>query len=145
MSHDEEINGARIAAQILNRMNGAHKERLKKAIEAKNPEIASKIEENLWNFDDVADLTPQGVQALMTSVEQTDVVLAMKGASIKARSTLLSNMSERKRQMVMDDLQALPQVRLSEVEAAQRRLLEKMEELRTSGAIRTQSKNDIWV
>jgi flagellar motor switch protein FliG len=54
-------------------------------------------------------------------------------------------MSERKSRMITEDLQSLGKVKLSEVEECQRRILKILDDLRTAGQIRSESKKDIWV
>ncbi len=142
---DEAVNGPKIAALILSRMKGAQKERIVKAIQNSDPAIATKIEENLFNFDEIADLPNASVQVLLQNISPKDLVVSLKTASEKVKTIIFLNMSERKQQIVKDDFQALAPTRLSDVEEAQRRILGKLDELRTAGLLRTQSKNDIWV
>lgn len=142
---EESIDGASIAAQILNRMPSANKERIVRAIQTSAPEIAIKIEANLFNFEEIADLTPQGAQLLMKEVKHEDLLLSLKRASANVKKILFEGVSERRLQIIQEDFERLPPTRLSEVEDAQRRILEKLDELRKAGLIRTQSKNDLWV
>ena len=142
---DEPVDGPKVAADILNHMRPANKEKIVKAIQTSHPEIAERIEDSLYNFDDIAELAPQGVQTLLKEVQERDVVVSLKTASDKAKSAIFSNLSERKRRIVQSDFEALPSLRLSEVQEAQRRILKKLDELRTTGAVRTQGKHDVWV
>lgn len=142
---DEAVDGPGIAAQILNRMSSENKARIVKSIQQSNPELATKIEEKLFNFEEIADLTPQGMQLLLKEVAHADVVLSLKKASPHVKSALMQNISERKQQMLEEDFINLPPVKLTDVENAQRRILFKLDELRKAGLIRTQSKNDVWV
>ena len=142
---DETIDGAGVAAKILNSMRPEARARIVKAIQAAQPEVAVKIEEKLYNFEEIADLQPQGVQILLKEIDQRDLVLSLKTASENVKNILFENMSERRRQIVEEDFSALPQVKLRDVEEAQRRICIKLAALRTSGLLRTQSKNDIWV
>ncbi len=144
-NRDEFVDGPKLAAEILNRMDPSNKEKIVKAIQTVAPEIATRIEENLYNFDAIAELTPQGVQTLLKVIDPQDLLLSLKTASVLVKDTLYANMSERKQQIVKSDFEAMPQVRLSEVQEAQRRILKKLEELRTAGEIRTRSKHDVWV
>lgn len=142
---DEPVNGARIAAQIIRRMKGANKERIVRAIQAANPSIAAKITANLTNFEEIAELTPQGIQILLKEIEHSDLVLSLKTASNSVQRSLLSNMSQRKRALVEDDFNSLPPTRKTEVEDAQRRILDKLDELRTSGLVRSGVEQDTYV
>ena len=144
-SEDERVDGPKIAAQILKNMNLSNKEKIVKAIEAREPGLAKKINENLLNFDDILELTPQGVQTLIKEVEHGDLVLSFKLASADVQTLLLRNMSERKKAIVKSDFEDLGPVRKSDAEDAQRRILDKLDDLRVSGLIRTQSSNDMWI
>lgn len=141
----ESVNGPKVAADILSRMKPAVQARLQRAIEAVDPAIAQKIADNIIRFDSIIELNTKGLQVLLKEIPHQDLVLSLKTASQTVKDILFNNMSERKQTMVQEDLAALPPTRLSEIEQAQRRIVLKMDELRTSGAIRTDSKNDLWV
>ncbi|MDZ4784805.1 MAG: FliG C-terminal domain-containing protein, partial [bacterium] len=141
----EKVDGPRIAAQILKTLRFSHKERLVQAIVAKAPTLARKIVASLFNFDDISELTPQGIQTLIKEVDHSDLVLSFKLTSNTTQKVILENMSERKRNMLQSDFESLPPVKKAEVEDAQKRILTKLDELRTAGAIRTQGKNEVWV
>jgi flagellar motor switch protein FliG len=141
----ESVNGPKVAADILSRMKPAVQARLQRAIEAVDPAIAQKIADNIIRFDSIIELNTKGLQVLLKEIPHQDLVLSLKTASQTVKDILFNNMSERKQTMVREDLAALPPTRLSEIEQAQRRIVLKMDELRTSGAIRTDSKNDLWV
>lgn len=145
MSNDEPVDGPKIAAEILNRMDTPNKEKIVQAISKADPRLAQKIQASLWNFDEVTMVTSQGIQLLLNSIQHTDLVLSLKTASEDAKAVLFNNMSDRKAELVREDFAGLPAVKLSDVEAAQQRILKTLDGLRTSGQIRTQSKNDLWV
>ena len=144
-SKDEKVNGAKIAAEILERMRPENKKRILKEIQVSDPTLAGKIEQNLFNFDQINELTPQSVQLLLKEVSAQDLILALKTASEAARNTIYANMSERKVALVKSEIEALPPTRVSEIEGAQKRIIEKLEELRSKGLIRSLPKQDVWV
>lgn len=146
MSKDEEVNGARIAAQILNAMDPARKERIVSSIKEKVPNLAVKIEENLWRFEDIEDLPSKGLQLLVQSVNHHDLILSMKATTPAVRDAILRNVSERKAALVNDDFANLPPVKLEEVQAAQKRILIILEELRSQGKIQSpEREKDLYV
>lgn len=142
---DEVVDGPAIAAQILNRMKTPNKDRLVASIRSAEPALAAKIEEKLFNFDEIAEVAPQGIQLLIKSVDYQDLLYSLKTASPGVKSALLSNMSDRKRSMVEEDFEAVPPLRLVEVEEAQRRIMLKLDELRKAGLVKTTGKKDVWV
>ena len=143
MSEDEKVDGPRIAAEILRRLNPAHREKLMKAIAASDPVISKKISVNIITFDEIAELTDQSVQILIKEVDHYDLVVSLKKTNDKVKETLLSNMSARKRQVVEEDFANLPPKKVTEVDEAQQRILSKIEELRTAGSIRMVAKEGV--
>lgn len=145
MAKDEKVDGAQIASRILNAMPAGHKEKLVQAIKAADPQIARKIEDNLLSFDDIAELTPKSIQALLRVVEHRDLIVGLKTASDPVKENLFRNMSLGKRRLVEEDFAALPMLPQSEVSQAQARILKKLEELRTLGAAQSQTTRDVYV
>ncbi len=141
---DEPVDGAKVAAEILKRMPSKDQKRLVQAIKDEAPQIAVKIEERLYNFDDLTELSPKSVQTLIAQVSHSDLVLSLKTASEGVKNVLFANMSDRKRRQVEDDFAALAPARISDVEAAQRRILDKMEELKKTGVVISTGKKDVW-
>ncbi len=142
---DEKVDGPKIAAEIIERMRPENKKKLLEKIQRTDPSIAEKIEANLYDFDQIAELTPQSIQLLIKEISPQDMLLSMKVASEAVKNVLLQNLSERRRTVVTSELAALPPTRLSEIEAAKRRIIQKLDELRTKGLVRGQSKHDVWV
>jgi flagellar motor switch protein FliG len=129
MSKDETIDGAKIAALILSRMPSRDQERIMSSIQAANPTIAAKLEDSLFNFDRIAQLNDHAVQDLLKEIPHRDIVISLKAAGDQVKEKLLENMSESKQRLVQDDFSSLPPMRISDVQAAQRRILRKLEEL----------------
>lgn len=129
MSRDEAVDGPKIAAQILARMRASNKERIFANIEKKDPGIAAQIEAKLVNIEDLKSLSPKNVQKFLQKVDHRDLVVSLKTASQDLQSVLLKNMSERKRELVIEDLSHTPAVKIADAEDAQRRILEILENL----------------
>ena len=140
----EPVDGPRIAAEILKKMPSADQKRLVEAIKQESPDVAVKIQENLYHFDDIAELTAKSVQTLVSQIAHSDLVLSLKTASETVKAAFFNNMSEGKRKQVQEDFAALPQVRLASVEEAQRRILDKLEDLRRAGLVHSAERKDIY-
>lgn len=143
---DETINGAKIAAEILNRMDPERKDRIVKKIQAADPQIAGKIEENLFSFEEIATLTPKSLQMLLSQVAREDLVLAMKASSADVQNKIFDNMSSRHAQMLEEEILSLAPTLASQAREAQRRILEQLENLRREGKILTEGAGrDLYV
>lgn len=143
MSDDESVDGPKIVADILNSMNPDNREKIVRKIKEADPGIALKIEDNLYRFDDIAELTDKSIQVLAQNLEHKDLVLALKAASKEVKEALYSNISKRKVEMLEQDLNSLPPTKLKEVESAQKRVLETVEKLREEGKVISRLKDDI--
>jgi flagellar motor switch protein FliG len=129
MSQDETIDGSKIAAMILSRLPAHDQERLMASIQSLAPAAAAKIEHSLYQFDRIAQLNDLAIQDLLKEVPHRDVVISLKAAPEAVKEKLLDNMSESKQRLIQDDFSSLPPMRISDVQAAQRRILKKLEEL----------------
>ncbi|RMG40642.1 MAG: hypothetical protein D6719_10440 [Candidatus Dadabacteria bacterium] len=135
----EAIDGPRAAAKIVNSLDSDARERLLKAIGEQDPALMQKIMANIFTFEDIATLTPTSVQRVIKEVDHKDLVISLKTASARLKVILFKNMSSRKRQLVEEDFSILPKIPISEVEAAQRRIAKRVDELRTEGIVRAEA------
>lgn len=129
MSGDEEVNGAQIVAKILKELDIGAQERLMASISAKRPDLAAKVETEMFNFDRIVRLNDQAMQQLIREVPYRDMVVALKNAGDEIRERIFANMSEAKQRIVAEDVAELPQMKPSDVQAAQKRILRKLEEM----------------
>jgi flagellar motor switch protein FliG len=134
MSQDEQIDGARIAALILSRMPAATQERVVRAMKAHSPMVAARVEDTLYNFDRITEVKDATVQDLLQEVPHRDLVVSLKAAGEEAKGKIFGNISDTKARMVEEDFASLPPMKVSDVQAAQRRILKKLEELYPDGA-----------
>jgi flagellar motor switch protein FliG len=141
MSQDETIDGARIAALIISRMNTVEQDRVLRAIESKSPSVAVKLEEKLFDFDRIADMRDYAVQNLLHEVPSRDLAISLKAAGEQVKEKILSNLPVTKQRVIEEDLQELPPMRISDVQAAQRRILRKLDELYPEGSEKLENPN----
>jgi flagellar motor switch protein FliG len=135
MSKDEQIDGARIAALILSRMPAATQDRVVKALQRNNPTVAAKVEDTLYNFDRIAAVRSSTMQNLLRDVPHRDLVVSLKAVDEKTKEHIFENLSETKQRIVEEDYETLPPMKVSDVQAAQRRILKKLEELYPDAAL----------
>ncbi|MCB0321213.1 MAG: hypothetical protein KDD60_09825 [Bdellovibrionales bacterium] len=153
MTKDEEVNGPEIAAKILNAMEPERKDRIVQQIASAAPEIATKISDNLIRFDDIARLSGRGIQVLVQAVNHHDLIVSLKKAQPETLTAIFQNVSERKRALIEDDLKNEGPVKESEVLAAQKRILQILDDLERTGKIlaeapdesTSQSLKNVWV
>lgn len=140
MSKDEKVNGAAIAAAILSKMDTTVQTRIVRKMRQIDPVLTTKVEENIVTFESLSHLSNKSAQLLLQHVSPQELALSLKNASPEVKEHLVSNLTERKRDQVKEELMHLPALRLQEVEAAQRTILVKLEELEQAGLLRTKGK-----
>jgi len=138
----EAVNGAAIAAEIIKRLPPEDRQRILKAMELRSPAVVPQVESTLYRFEEITQLSQQGIQTLVREVSHSDLVTSLRGAPEPVRKIVLGNMSGRKLQMVTDDLAGLPPNRSVEIEEAQKRVMRLIDELRCQGKILSDATNN---
>ncbi len=129
------LGGVKTAANILNLMDASLENNIMEQVNEYSAELAEKIQDLMFVFDNLVDISDRGIQSLLREVSSETLVLAMKGADQALKEKIFKNMSKRAGEMLRDDLEAKGPVRLSEVEAAQKEILAIARRLAESGDI----------
>ncbi|HNU10544.1 MAG TPA: flagellar motor switch protein FliG [Rubrivivax sp.] len=129
------LGGAKSAAEILNLMGSAVETAVLDYVREADSELAQKIMDNMFTFDDLERLDDRGFQTLLKEVQTDQLILALKGASQELREKVFGNMSSRAAESLREDLESRGPVRLSEVEAEQKEILKTVRRLADEGQI----------
>ena len=89
----------------------------------------------MFVFDNLVDVDDRGIQSILRDVQQESLLKAIKGADEELKEKITNNMSKRAAEMLLDDLDALGPVRISEVETAQKEILSVARRLADAGEI----------
>jgi len=127
--------GVKIAAEIINLLGSSVETAALDYIREADNELAQKIMDNMFIFDDLAKLDDKGFQALLKEVQSESLVVALKGASPDLRDKIFKNMSTRAAETLREDLESRGPVRLSEVEAEQKEMLKIVRRLADEGQL----------
>jgi flagellar motor switch protein FliG len=127
--------GVEAAAEILNNLGATVEASITSHIREVDPELAQKIQDKMFVFENVMDLDDRGIQLLLREVQSETLVVALKGTSEPLREKIFKTLSQRAAEMLRDDLDAKGPVRLSEVEAEQREILRIVRRLAEDGQI----------
>ena len=129
------LGGIKTAANILNLIEGSIESDIMEQVSGVDQEIAQEIQDNMFVFDNLIDVDDRGIQTLMREVASDQLLLALRGADEGLKEKIFKNMSKRAAEMLRDDLEAAPPVRLSDVEAAQKEILTVARRLADAGEI----------
>ena len=129
------MGGVRHVAEILNFAGAQLENEVIEAVREYDPDLAQKILDEMFVFENLLDLDDRGIQLLLREIQSDSLILAMKGASEPLREKIFKNMSQRAAEMLREDLESRGPVRLSEVEAEQKEILKIVRRLADEGQI----------
>ncbi|MDX9707290.1 MAG: flagellar motor switch protein FliG [Azospira sp.] len=129
------MGGVRPVAEMLNYMGTANETSVLDAIREYDPDLAQRIIDEMFVFENLLDLEDRSIQLLLREIQSDSLILAMKGASPELREKIFKNMSSRASEMLREDLEARGPVRVSEVEAEQKEILKIVRRLADEGQI----------
>jgi flagellar motor switch protein FliG len=99
------------AAEIINMLGSVGRDRVLDFIREADGDLAQKIMDNMFTFDDLIKLDDKGIQALLKEVQSESLVLALKGATPELREKIFRNMSSRAAETLREDLESRGPVR----------------------------------
>ncbi|MGA0611542.1 flagellar motor switch protein FliG [Caldimonas sp. KR1-144] len=129
------MGGVKSAAEIINMLGNSIETSVLDYIREADPELAQKIMDNMFTFDDLLKIDDRGIQALLKEVQSESLIIALKGATPELREKIFSNMSTRAAETLREDLESRGPVRVSEVEAEQKEMLKTIRRLADEGQV----------
>jgi flagellar motor switch protein FliG len=129
------LGGVKTAAEIINLLGTSIETTVLDFIREADTDLAQRIMDNMFTFDDLGKLDDKGVQALLKEVQSESLVIALKGATPEMREKVFRNMSTRAAETLREDLESRGPVRVSEVEAEQKEMLKTVRRLVDEGQI----------
>jgi flagellar motor switch protein FliG len=138
----KSIGGIKSAANIMNFMNGDNEAELLESLKNYDLEMAQKIMDEMFVFDNIIDIDDRSIQVILKEVQSDSLIVALKGTSAELREKIFTNMSTRAAEMLKDDLETKGPVRLSEVETQQKLILQTVRRLAEEGQIVLGSKSE---
>lgn len=136
------VGGIKIAADILNFMDGEAEAAITDAITEQDEELAQEIQGLMFVFDNLLAVDDRGMQTILREVQSEQLIIALKGSDDAIKEKIFGNMSSRAADMMREDLDAKGPVRLKDVEEAQKEILAVAQRLAESGEISLGGKGD---
>ena len=130
-----KMGGLKAAADIMNYLDTNVEGMLMDAIRESDEEMSQQIQDLMFVFENLVDVDDRGMQSILREVQQDALMKAIKGTDDALKEKILGNMSKRAAEMLIDDLEAMGPVRISEVEAAQKEILSIARRLSDAGEI----------
>ncbi len=129
------MGGVKTAANILNLMEGGAESQILEQIAEIDQDLSHSIQDNMFLFENLVEVDDRGLQSLLREIATEQLLLALRGADNALKEKIFKNMSKRAAEMLKDDLEAAPPARVSDVEAAQKEILNVARRMADAGEI----------
>jgi flagellar motor switch protein FliG len=130
-----KVGGIKAAAKIMNFTKANTEKRILTAIKRNDKDLMQAIQDNMFTFDNLGMSDDRSLQTLLRSVETEDLIMALKGAPEDLQYKLFSCMSTRAASNIKDEMEVLGPVRLTEVQTAQKKIIESARRMSDEGTI----------
>ena len=122
-------------AEMLNLADRSTEKNILEALETEDPDLVEQIRRLMFVFEDVILVNDKGIQAVLREIDNDELSLSLKTASEDLMEKIFRNMSERAVELVKEDMEYMGPVRISDVEAAQQRIVDVVRRLEDAGEI----------
>ncbi len=120
----ENAGGVSSVAEILNVTDRATERSLLENLAQEDPDLVEEIRRLMFVFEDICKFTDKDIQAVLKNVESSQWAMALKGASEELKEKILNNMSKRANEMLLEEMDYLGPVRLTNVEQTQQQIVD---------------------
>jgi len=129
------VGGLQPLVEIINRADPTTEKLILEGLEARDAELAEEVRSRMFVFGDIVLLEDRAMQLVLRGVETAELCVALKGVTEEVRDTVLRNLSERARENLVEEIDLLGPVRLSQVEDARSNIVQSIRRLEEGGQI----------
>ncbi len=131
----QEAGGVERVAEMLNVADRATEKGILEVLEEEDPDLVEHIRRLMFVFEDILLVNDRGVQQVLKEVDNKDLALALKSATPELKEKISRNMSERATASINEEMEYMGPVRVSDVEAAQQRIVDVVRRLEDQGEL----------
>src|SRR5579884_418321 len=138
----KKVSGVKLVANLLNQVDPATEQAILASITQNHSDLAEKINQLIFTFDDLTQLDDRGMQEVLKEVNKDSLAIALKAAKEAVKQNIFKNMSERAVQLLTEEMEARGPVKVSEVEKTQQAIIKIVRRLADEGKITLRGKGD---
>lgn len=127
--------GIQCIVDILNSVDRGTEKYILETLEIQNAELVEEIRKKMFVFEDIVNLDSVGIQRFIREVDNSDLAIALKGATDEVKEMIFANMSKRMAEMLREDMDFMGPVRLRDVEEAQQKIVNIIRKLEEANEI----------
>ncbi len=140
-----KVGGDKCAADIVNAIQSERGDTIMDEIKERDADLGERIEEMMFVFETLLSVDDKGIQSLLREISNDLLVVALKGCDPAVGEKILGNMSKRAATLLKEDMEAKGPIKLSDVETAQKEILEVARRLAESGEINLGLDGEVYV
>ena len=129
------VGGVGPLVNIINRADRSTERQIVEGLESLDSGLAEEVRSRMFMFEDIVGLSDRDVQQVLRQVDTAELALALKGVSEQVRDKITGNLSERAAENVLEEVEILGPVRLTQVEEAQQAVIRTIRGLEERGEI----------
>ena len=129
-------------AALLNSSDRATERAILTELEQSNPEMAEAVRALMFIFEDIVAIDDRAMQEVLRQVDMKRLAYAMKGVAEPVADKVLTNLSERARETLVEEIELLGPTPLREVEEAQTEIVALIRRMEEEGTITTARGDD---
>jgi flagellar motor switch protein FliG len=130
-----QVGGVDPLVNIINRSDRVTERQIVEGLESLDAELADEVRSRMFMFEDIVHLDDRSVQLVLRQVNEAELALALKGVSESVRAKITTNLSSRAAETLIEEVELLGAVRLTQVEEAQQGVIRKIRQLEEQGQI----------
>lgn len=119
----QSYGGVRAVAELLTRLDVGVTKDILENIGKQDAQLVEQIRHLMFVFEDLLVIDPKGIADLIARIDRKLITFALKGTSEQLRNKLMGGLSQRGREMLLEDMAATGPVKIKEVEAAQQAII----------------------
>lgn len=127
--------GLQSIVDILNSVDRGTEKHIMETLEIEDSELAEDIRKRMFVFEDILQLDNRSIQRFLREIDNSQMAIALKGATEEVKDAIYGNMSKRLSDMIKEDIDFMGPVRLKDVEEAQQKIVNVIRKLEDSGEI----------
>jgi flagellar motor switch protein FliG len=125
-----ETNGIKNIVSILNNVTRSTERTLFESMEEKNPDLAKKIKDNLFVFEDIGVLDSRSLQKVFSVITDNELIAkAVKTASPELREKIMSSFPQQRKDILEEELEGLGPIRRDDSEESQQKIANVVKDL----------------
>ncbi len=135
VKEERDIGGPKVVAEIIQSIDKETGDSMLGAIQDSSPELAAEISSQLFTFEDIIKMSNNDMQRLMRDIPMDKLPTALKGVPEPLFMKFANNLSKRAKENLLEEMQLMPKIKVSEVQAVQREIVTLIRSLDAAGEL----------